>query len=124
MECFSVTFNIPVSKIDDTELLNQERFLKVIQSEKLGDPDVKYLSKLVNLYHPGLDIVFFKKRRNTPHNWDLEHPLIELHLGNFKGLKKHLYNFVKGLFISSLHGCVIHILHSTHLILMMSLFGL
>ncbi|WP_339811538.1 site-specific integrase [Paenibacillus sp. FSL R7-0189] len=98
LECFSVTFNIPVSKIDDTELLNQERFLKVIQSEKLGDPDVKYLSKLVNLYHPGLDIVFFKKRRNTPHNWDLEHPLIELHLGNFKGLKKASLQFRKRAF--------------------------
>ncbi|REK76067.1 tyrosine-type recombinase/integrase [Paenibacillus paeoniae] len=98
LESFSVTFNIPIPKIDDTELLKQDRFLKVIQSEKLGDPDVKYLSKIVNLYHPGLDIVFFKKRRNAPHDWELEHPLIELHLSNFKGLKKASLQFRKRAF--------------------------
>jgi integrase len=95
LECFSVTYNIPVPKIDDTELLKQDRFLNVIQSEKLGDPDVKYLAKLVNLYHPGLDTVYFKKRRNAPHDWDLEHPLIELHLSNFKGVKKATLRFRK-----------------------------
>lgn len=98
LECYSVTFNIPVTKIDDTELLKQDRFLKVIQSEKLGDPDVKYLLKLVNLYHPWLEIAFFKKRRNAPHDWDFEHPLIELHLSNFKGCKKTTIRFRKRAF--------------------------
>jgi integrase len=78
--------------------LKQDRFLKVIQSEELGDPDVKYLLKLVNLYHPGLEIAFFKKRRNAPHDWDFEHPLIELHLSNFRGLKKTSLRFRKRAF--------------------------
>jgi integrase len=98
LECYSVTFDIPIQKISDTELLKKDRFLKVIHSEILGDPDVNKLSKLINLYHPGLDIVFSKKRRNAPHDWRLEHRLIDLHLGTFKGYKQTSLRFRKRAF--------------------------